>query len=89
MQKFVTHFKQNEQNLNLKIIQMKGLANVSLHMWIVPKPHSGHGSDSIPTIVNGTVSVPVCRYVNLVLIPGCKLKSGKNYIIIGQLILIA
>ena len=70
---------------------MKGLANVSLHMWIVPKPHSDHGSDSIPrvdTMLNGTVSVPVCRYVNLGLIPGCKLKTGNNYII-GQLILIA
>ena len=59
---------------------MKGVADVVLHMCIIPKPHVS-GSDSIPRpgpIPDSNVSIPVCRYVNLSLTPGCNLKPGKN-----------
>ena len=53
--------------------QMKGLKDVSLHLWIIPKPLSDVG---VVAVSNGPVSIPSCRYVNLCLAPGCKLHPG-------------
>lgn len=47
--------------------------DVSLHMWVVPKPVVNGGINSIP---NGTAEVPYCRYVNIYLAPGTSLYSG-------------
>ena len=61
---------------------MKGLNDVELHLWIVPKPESGGETDSVPVvdaIPNGDGPIPFCRYVNLCLAPGSTLKPGKNF----------
>ena len=63
---------------------MKGLADVMLHLWIIPKPESSSGTNSIPLVdpvPNGDGPIPVCRYVNLVLFlpPGPTLRPGNNF----------
>ena len=53
---------------------MKGLAGLSLHMWIVPKPLASEETDAVP--------VPFCRYVNLSLVPGSTLQPGTHTLIL-------
>ncbi|CAI8001069.1 Isoleucine--tRNA ligase, cytoplasmic, partial [Geodia barretti] len=72
-------------DLSHKIVEeeqkMKGLADVMLHLWIIPKPESSSGTNSIPLVdpvPNGDGPIPVCRYVNLVLFlpPGPTLRPA-------------
>ena len=61
---------------------MKGLADAMLHLWIIPKPESCSGTNSIPVVdpvPNGDGPIPICRYVNLCLAPGSTLRPGKIF----------
>ena len=55
---------------------MKGLAGVSLHMWIIPKLTT---SETGP-IPDSSGPIPYCRYVNLCLAPGSSLSDGKFFV---------